>query len=133
MFHSYSLGKWNAPICYRIAQKILFVAVLMLGIGSTLLANYSPYFVGPVTGPSTMISSFNPLDPALGFSVFIEGDAELIDTETEGSVAIGGNLEYFENAYVVAPPIANPYTVPGDPHPVGSRATKRDKGGKLVR
>ncbi|TDT17408.1 choice-of-anchor A domain-containing protein [Ilumatobacter fluminis] len=41
---------------------------------------------------SLSAAGINPVDPALGFNLFVENDAELNRNESEGAVAIGGDL-----------------------------------------
>ncbi|MCH2046149.1 MAG: choice-of-anchor A family protein, partial [Saprospiraceae bacterium] len=77
------------------------------------------------------VSTFNPFGPALGFSVFVEGDADLTDSETEGPVAIGGDLNSYENGYVVTKYSTNPFYAPGDPKPVGLLVNGRVKWGNM--
>ncbi|MEH1102364.1 choice-of-anchor A family protein [Micromonospora sp. CPCC 205561] len=59
--------------------------------------------------------SVNPVAPAQGFLVMTEGDATLLGSENEGTVAIGGDLR-FDN-YQVATVNAGAFVVPGDANP----------------
>ena len=113
-------GIWKASPKLAFQGLILLTIVpLVIGLSSFSL-NPTAIGVSSDKGYSpSLLSSFNPFDPAQGFSVFVEGDAELIDTETEGSIAIGGNLNYYENGYILAPVIPEPFIVTGEPTPVG--------------
>ncbi|MEE4492202.1 choice-of-anchor A family protein [Streptomyces sp. BE230] len=74
--------------------------------------------------PAAADYSGNPLAGDNGFGVLIQSDATLGSTETEGSVAIGGNLTYGPG-YNVALHAPGTFTAPGDARPtallVGSR------------
>uniref|UniRef100_UPI00404B1059 choice-of-anchor A family protein n=1 Tax=Flavobacterium sp. TaxID=239 RepID=UPI00404B1059 len=60
-----------------------------------LLTSLSIFFCG-------IFSTFSqsPTEPALGFNVFTEGNAVLATNETDGPVAIGGNLDIMGNYQV---------------------------------
>ncbi|MFD8690578.1 collagen-binding domain-containing protein [Streptomyces sp. NPDC059651] len=79
--------------------------------------------------PAAADYSGNPLAGDNGFGVIVQGDATLGSTETEGSVAIGGNLTYGPG-YNVALHTPGTFTAPGDARPtallVGGRV---DHGG----
>ncbi|MFZ3561455.1 collagen-binding domain-containing protein [Streptomyces sp. BH055] len=62
------------------------------------------------------VSIGNPVDGNNGFGVVTEGDAMLGSTESEGPVAIGGNLS-FGSGYNVAIHTPGTYTAPGDSQP----------------
>ncbi|MCG7527484.1 choice-of-anchor A family protein [Streptomyces sp. OfavH-34-F] len=68
------------------------------------------------TAPATADYSGNPLAGGQGFGVLVQDDAVLGSTETEGSVAIGGNLTYGPG-YNVALHTPGTFTAPGDAHP----------------
>ncbi|WP_329540906.1 choice-of-anchor A family protein [Streptomyces sp. NBC_01358] len=75
--------------------------------------------------PAAADYSGNPLAGDNGFGVLVQDDATLGSTETEGSVAIGGNLTYGPG-YNVALHTPGTFTAPGDENPtallVGGRA-----------
>lgn len=74
---------------------------------------------------STLAAVVNPLrpvapddvvaDPSHGFLVLVEGDASLYENETEGPVAIGGNVRF--RAYNAGPNHPGTYVLPGDTRP----------------
>ncbi|MGW1180384.1 collagen-binding domain-containing protein [Streptomyces drozdowiczii] len=66
--------------------------------------------------PATADYSGNPLTGDNGFGVLVQDDAVLGSTETEGSVAIGGNLTYGPG-YNVALHTPGTFTAPGDDRP----------------
>ncbi|TRV74261.1 choice-of-anchor A family protein [Streptomyces sp. 130] len=68
------------------------------------------------TAPAAADYSGNPLAGDNGFGVIVQDDAVLGSTETEGSVAIGGNLTYGPG-YNVALHTPGTFTAPGDDHP----------------
>jgi choice-of-anchor A domain-containing protein len=59
-------------------------------------------------------SSQNPTSPAQGFNVFLLGNATPINNETEGSVAMGGDL-ILAGSYQVSTNFPGTYTVSGVP------------------
>ncbi|MEU1433064.1 choice-of-anchor A family protein [Streptomyces sp. NPDC005786] len=75
--------------------------------------------------PAAADYSGNPLAGDNGFGVLVQDDATLGSTETEGSVAIGGDLTYGPG-YNVALQTPGTFTAPGDDRPtallVGGRA-----------
>ncbi|MGC4949082.1 collagen-binding domain-containing protein [Streptomyces sp. DT224] len=68
------------------------------------------------TAPAAADYSGNPLAGDNGFGILVQDDAVLGSTETEGSVAIGGNLTYGPG-YNVALHTPGTFTAPGDDHP----------------
>ena len=68
------------------------------------------------TAPAAADYSGNPLAGDNGFGVLVQDDAVLGSTETEGSVAIGGNLTYGPG-YNVALHTPGAFTAPGDARP----------------
>ncbi|MER7728057.1 choice-of-anchor A family protein [Streptomyces sp. NPDC096323] len=66
--------------------------------------------------PAAADYSGNPLAGDNGFGVLVQDDALLGSTETEGSVAIGGNLSYGPG-YNVALHTPGTFTAPGDDRP----------------
>ncbi|WP_158585457.1 choice-of-anchor A family protein [Kitasatospora sp. SolWspMP-SS2h] len=71
-----------------------------------------------VAAPTASAYDGNPLDGTEGFGVFIHHDALLGSTESEGPVAVGGNLS-FGAGYNVALNTAGSYTADGDARPTG--------------
>ena len=72
--------------------------------GAIALLIFSFAFLGFVVNPgskadksSSIITSFNPFGPAQGFGAFAFGDVDLIGSESEGPIAIGGDLIGFNN------------------------------------
>jgi hypothetical protein len=59
----------------------------------------APVIAGPVSGSTT---TQNPTAPALGFNVFVQNNASLAGSQTEGAVAMGGNLTLAGNYTVSA-------------------------------
>jgi len=59
----------------------------------------APVITGPVSGTSV---TFNPTAPALDFNVFVQNNASLAGSQTEGPVALGGNLTLAGNYTVSA-------------------------------
>ncbi len=55
----------------------------------------------------------NPLSPALNFNVFLKNGATLINNETEGPVAMGGDLTLSQNSYQVSTNYTGTFTVSG--------------------
>lgn len=71
---------------------------------------------GPAPVASAATSIGNPVAGNLGFGTIVEQNAVLGSTETEGTVAVGGNLA-FGPGYNVALHTAGTYTAPGDTRP----------------
>src|SRR5262249_48334342 len=59
-------------------------------------------------------SGQNPTSPALNFNVFLKNDATLINNETEGPVAMGGNLN-LQGSYQVSTNSAGTFKVSNVP------------------
>ena len=57
--------------------------------------------------------SQNPTAPALNFNVFLQKGATLINNETEGPVAMGGDLTLSQNSYQVSTNYTGTFTVNG--------------------
>ncbi|MDG1297711.1 MAG: choice-of-anchor A family protein, partial [Saprospiraceae bacterium] len=91
--------------------------------GAIALLTFTFAFLGFVVNPglkvdnsSSVITSFNPFGPAQGFGAFAFGDVDLIGSESEGPIAIGGDLIGFNNGYTVGPPVSpNPFPGSGTP------------------
>jgi choice-of-anchor A domain-containing protein len=66
--------------------------------------------------PAQADAGFNPVDGNQGFAVMTEGNASLVQTESEGPIAVGGNLT-IGGGYNVAIHSAGSYTVGSDPVP----------------
>ena len=65
-------------------------------------------------------SQVNPVSPAQGYSTMIEGNATLKTNETEGNIAIGGDLIFTSNTvYQTTNNTAGGVTFPGDSRPTG--------------
>ena len=78
--------------------------------------------------PGDTIGPFNPVRDPLGqlidghmansgFSVFVENDVQLNADESEGTIALGGDL-LFASSYNVFSAVPETFTVPGDAQPV---------------
>ena len=65
-------------------------------------------------GPGASASIANPFDPALGFNVFVKNDLKLKNNETEGAVALGGNL-IIDGSYQVSVNSKGSFKVGGVP------------------
>ncbi|MEU8003823.1 choice-of-anchor A family protein [Catellatospora sp. NPDC049111] len=63
--------------------------------------------------PARAVSPANPTAAALGFNVFVQGNATLTSNESEGPVALGGNLT-LGGDYQVAGNASGSYIAPGD-------------------
>ena len=62
-------------------------------MGATSVLMFALYgALGLLGTPSAQAATINPVSPALGFNVFVEQGAELNKNETEGAIAIGGDL-----------------------------------------
>ncbi|MFF2325106.1 MULTISPECIES: collagen-binding domain-containing protein [unclassified Streptomyces] len=66
--------------------------------------------------PASADFSGNPIAGNNGFGVLVQDDATLGSTETEGAVAVGGDLT-FGPGYNVALHTPGSFTAPGDDHP----------------
>ncbi|MFE5829267.1 collagen-binding domain-containing protein [Streptomyces sp. NPDC056488] len=73
-------------------------------------------FAFPASGAAVPVSLGNPVDGNEGFGAFIQNDALLGSTESEGPVAVGGNLA-FGQGYNVALRTPGNYTPAGDARP----------------
>ncbi|KYG71192.1 hypothetical protein AWW68_18455, partial [Roseivirga spongicola] len=65
-------------------------------------------------GLGASASIANPFDPALGFNVFVKNDLKLKNNETEGAVALGGNL-IIDGSYQVSVNSKGSFKVGGVP------------------
>ena len=65
----------------------------------------------------TRAVNYNPLEGDNGFGVLVEGNTFLGSTESEGPVAMGGNLSF--GTYNVSLHNVGTYTAPGDTRPAG--------------
>jgi choice-of-anchor A domain-containing protein/uncharacterized repeat protein (TIGR01451 family) len=61
----------------------------------------------------------NPVSPAQGFTIFVEGDAELKTNETESNIAIGGDLIIKNSNYRIANNTAGSVYFGTDTRPTG--------------
>ncbi|MFC1440580.1 choice-of-anchor A family protein [Streptacidiphilus sp. N1-10] len=97
----------------------LSLCVTALG-GGLLLAStavaMTPPQLSPAAGARAGGYSGNPVDGSKGFGVVVENNAVLGSTESEGPIAIGGNLS-FGPGYNVSLNSAGGYTAPGDSKP----------------
>lgn len=88
--------------------------------GGLLLASTAVAMTPPQLTQAAQIRaagySGNPVEGNKGFGVVVEKDAMLGSTESEGPIAIGGNLA-FGSAYNDSLHDAGTYTVPGDARP----------------
>lgn len=66
--------------------------------------------------PTAAVESFNPVAGNLGFNVMTEGNASLVATESEGPIAVGGNL-IVGGGYNVSLHDAGTFTVGSDARP----------------
>lgn len=65
-------------------------------------------------GIASVASAQSPTAPALGFNVFLEGNARLVNNETEGPMAVGGNLK-IDGGYQVSIHSVGTFQVSGVP------------------
>ncbi|MGW4112006.1 collagen-binding domain-containing protein [Actinosynnema sp. NPDC004786] len=74
-------------------------------------------------------------DPSHGFLVLVEGDASLYENETEGPVAIGGDVRF--RVYNAGPNHPGAYVLPGDTRPtslvIGGRPLFEESGTGTLR
>jgi choice-of-anchor A domain-containing protein len=89
-----------------------------------------PSAAGPSAGPAVpALGIDNPMEGNLGFGTIVEQDALLGGTETEGTVAIGGNLTFGPGYSVMTHPTGT-YRAPGESEPtallVGGRILMSD-------
>jgi choice-of-anchor A domain-containing protein len=87
-----------------------------------MIQNYFSAFLGTILVFSSFwgIAQVNPVTPTQGFSTFIEGNTVLIDNETEGNIAIGGDLFLLNNSnYRIANNTAGTVTFGTDTRPTG--------------
>ncbi|TWJ21544.1 putative repeat protein (TIGR01451 family)/choice-of-anchor A domain-containing protein [Micromonospora endolithica] len=68
-----------------------------------------------LTAVSVGVGPVNPVAPAQSFGVMTEGDATVIESENEGTMAVGGNLAF--GNYQLANNTAGSFVVPGDARP----------------
>lgn len=109
------------PTTLRAVAAAALAGVLALGSAAT--AQAIPATPEPAVAPSTASAGVNPFDLAGGFSVYARQDATLANQETEGSIAVGGELTvtrsgggtYAIHHYVAGTPDYAIPTVDGDP------------------
>jgi choice-of-anchor A domain-containing protein len=112
-------------VCHARRQWLVPVALVFTVVSSAIIAA-SVHDV-PAAGAAQAATPVNPVqpvnpadaaaDPSHGFLVLVEGDAGLYQNETEGPVAIGGDVR-FRN-YRVGLNNAGSYVIPGESRPVG--------------
>ncbi|MCC8248662.1 choice-of-anchor A family protein [Saccharothrix luteola] len=97
----------------RIGAACLAVVVAVLSTG------WAP---GPQPRLAAAVNPLRPVapddvyaDPSHGFLVLVEGDAALYENETEGPVAIGGDVRFRQ--YNAGPNHPGTYVLPGDTRP----------------
>jgi choice-of-anchor A domain-containing protein len=106
--------QWPAPValvCTVVCSAVIAVSVHGLPTAGATQAAVPVNPVQPVS-PGDAAA-----DPSHGFLVLVEGDAGLYQNETEGPVAIGGDVR-FRN-YRVGLNNAGSYVIPGEARPVG--------------
>ncbi|MFJ4710874.1 collagen-binding domain-containing protein [Streptomyces sp. NPDC088785] len=81
-----------------------------------LLVAAAPVRSAPAAAARAPVTVGNPVAGGNGFGVLTEGDAHLGSTESEGPVAVGGDLS-FGAGYNVSLNAAGSFTAPGDPRP----------------
>ncbi len=64
------------------------------------------------------VTTYNPATGSQGYGVFVQGNATLGASSTNGPVAMGGNLT-IGNDFTVASQTAGTFTASGDAHPTG--------------
>ena len=95
----------------KLGRSLVLFSVILFSFG--FLANPNPIIKN---NSLPVVSSFNPFGPAQGFGAFAFGDVDLIGSESEGPIAIGGDLIGFNNGYTVGPPVSpNPFPGTGTP------------------
>jgi choice-of-anchor A domain-containing protein len=98
--------RYHRVLC-SLAAVVLAVVPTGVAVGQPLTAPVNP--VRPVDPANVQT------DPSHGFLVLVEGDAGLFQNETEGPVAVGGNLRFRQ--YNVGANNPGSYTLPGDTRP----------------
>ena len=95
-------------------------SVRALAAGAGVLVVLAFVTLAPWLSPASAapVGPVNPLAPAQGFNVMTEADATLVTNETEGPIAVGGNL-HIGGTYQVALVSAGSYVAPGDTLPTG--------------
>jgi large repetitive protein len=78
----------------------------------------SSHALAPARALAPAVTTFNPATGSQGFGVFVQGNATLGATSTNGPVAMGGNLAIGSN-FTVASQTAGTFTASGDAHPTG--------------
>ncbi|XVS63775.1 collagen-binding domain-containing protein [Actinosynnema sp. CA-299493] len=91
----------------------LAVAVAVLATGWAPSAQ--PRFAAAVNPVRPVAPDDVHADPSHGFLVLVEGDAALYENETEGPVAVGGDVRFRQ--YNAGPNNPGTYTLPGDTRP----------------
>lgn len=115
-------------------RLLRWAAALMILVAALAPASAS-FAASPAVGlsdsagtqiPDAVTSTFNPLDPALGFNAFICGAMTVAASHPEGPVAVQGNYNWgsgtsVANNYSVIPfnPDVDGYLAPGDTRPAG--------------
>lgn len=64
---------------------------------------------------TSLVGPVNPVAPALSFGVMTEGNANVVNDENEGTMAVGGDLSF--GNYQLAGGSAGSFVVPGDANP----------------
>jgi choice-of-anchor A domain-containing protein len=96
----------------RQVRAVAAGAASLVAVAAVGLAPWSAPAYAAAVGP------VNPLAPAQAFNVMTEGNATLVTNETEGPVAVGGNL-IIGGTYQAALVSAGSYLAPGDALPTG--------------
>src|SRR4051812_19358542 len=101
---------------WRLPAALLAGAVATVSTVALVTVGAPPAFALDPVNPVVV----TPGDPAnSGFLVFVEGDVTLRSDESEGTLAVGGDLHVQSNYNVAAgsPPARTTYTAPGDARP----------------
>jgi choice-of-anchor A domain-containing protein len=106
--------QWPAPVA--LVCTVVCSAVIAVSVHSVLTAG-AAQAAAPINPVRPVSPGDAAADPSHGFLVLVEGDAGLYQNETEGPVAIGGDVR-FRN-YRVGLNNAGSYVIPGESRPVG--------------
>ncbi|TYL55643.1 choice-of-anchor A family protein [Nocardioides sp. BGMRC 2183] len=106
----------------RASTAPLLAGLLLIATGLVML----PAALRVESAPAATLDPVNPVRATVdghpansGFLVFVEGDVTLRNDESEGTMALGGDLRIQSNYHVAAgaEPVFGTYTAPGDDRP----------------
>ncbi|WP_141561867.1 choice-of-anchor A family protein [Micromonospora sp. WMMA1996] len=98
----------------RGAAAVVVVAALAAPLPA-VAASAAPVGQPPPAPAGRAVGPVNPVAPALSFGVMTEGNATVVASENEGTMAVGGDLSF--GNYQLANNTAGSFVVPGDSRP----------------